>query len=231
MAWSSPMIADPARALLVMAHEEVPLDQAAVAVAEGEHPGAVEEGVAAVDVPAGFVGDDLELAVAAVEEVVARPACPNRSSTGGCSRRGSSRRRCGRAAARAEVVVVDAMVVGLALRLDLQRRRIARLAGEVAVVQAILGAEYVNIKLECAANDRGVGQTAMPAREPHAVARRCAALQAQPADDEMFSVDHERRPARQDHLARHLGAERDGLLRRPLAVKRNQLVVPGDRWP
>ena len=62
--------ANSARAALVVANEEVGFDEAAVAVAEREHAGAVEEGVVPVDVVARLAGDDFQFAVAAIEEVV-----------------------------------------------------------------------------------------------------------------------------------------------------------------
>ena len=54
---------------LFVAEEEVLFDDAAVAVAKGEGAGDFEEGVGAVDIATGLVGDAFGLAVALVEEV------------------------------------------------------------------------------------------------------------------------------------------------------------------
>lgn len=61
--------ADAAGAGFVVAEEEVLFDDAAVSVAKGECAFDFNEGVGAVGVAAGFVGDALGLAVAGVEEV------------------------------------------------------------------------------------------------------------------------------------------------------------------
>lgn len=66
------VLADDANAaglFLFVAEEDVLFNDAAVAVAEGEGAGDFEEGVGAVDVATGFVGDAFGLAVALVEEV------------------------------------------------------------------------------------------------------------------------------------------------------------------
>src|SRR5210317_2657870 len=62
--------ADAARVINTITKEDVVLDEIVVAVAQRQRTSRLEEKVAAECVPPGFAGDDLYLAVAAVEIVV-----------------------------------------------------------------------------------------------------------------------------------------------------------------
>jgi hypothetical protein len=62
--------ANAARAALVIADKKIPLDQAAIAVAQREHAGTFEERVAAIDVSARLVRNNLQFTVTTLEQVV-----------------------------------------------------------------------------------------------------------------------------------------------------------------
>ena len=124
-----------------VAQKDVVLDEVPIAVPQSERAPGLEEQISAEGVAAGLAGDDLELAVAAVEDVVLDQGqrVVERVRAGadaqGLAAVGSEDR------AGPEVVVVDAMVVLLAcLAVEAYRHRDAgvALALEVVVIEAVV---------------------------------------------------------------------------------------------
>src|SRR5262245_36671748 len=62
--------ADAAGTAFVISDEKISLDDAFIAVAQGEHAGAVPKGVRPIDIATGFIRDDFNFAVATFEQVL-----------------------------------------------------------------------------------------------------------------------------------------------------------------
>src|SRR6185503_3762557 len=209
-----------------MAEEKVPLHDAAIAVAKREHSSAIKECVPAIDVFAGLVGDDLQFAIAAIEQVLFddRRGVAHRLVAVADANRFAA--IASQRWARAEMIMVDVMAIGHAFGLDLQSRRVVCLPRQVTTVHAMLGPREMDKEFEGAAHNGGVRQSASATGNLDAVSGRLPILQKQSADDEVFAVDEERRLARQEHFARGLGAQRDRLVRCTACAEDDSLILP-----
>src|SRR6185503_8798224 len=129
--------ADAARAALAIAEEKVAFNTAAVAVAQCEHAGTIAKRVEAIDVFAGFVGDDFNLAVALLKEV----ALHKRSGVGHRLMTVTDANGFTAVAAQwragTKIIMIDHVMVRLAFDFDLQGRVNAGFAGKVAMVNAV----------------------------------------------------------------------------------------------
>ena len=133
--------ADAAGVVLAVPEKDVALDQIVVAMPQGQRPARAEKQVAAKDIAVGLVRDDLDLAVAAVEQVVLddRAGAMHRILAGpdpdGLAAVGAED------GARAEIIVIDAVSVVAALgavEADRQRDACVGLADQMVVIEAVV---------------------------------------------------------------------------------------------
>ena len=229
------------RALLVLAQEGVVLDDGPVTVTQGKRAGAVAEGVAAENVVAGFVGDDLDLAVAPLKEVVL-----DGDVGGGVALFAGAQPHgleavavFGVARAVQQVVVVDPVVGGYAVEPSDNGASRVVLAVEAAVIHAVVGAVKGNPEVagvdvfgvvvgQTRVGQPAVGRVTQGAAELDDVAQvaGCAVFEVQPVDHQVGTGDREVGRAGDRHAAGRFGAKGDGGMRGALSGKDDFLIAP-----
>jgi hypothetical protein len=141
--------------------KEIVLDQSPVAVAQRQHARAIQERVVSIDVVAGFARDDFDFSVAPLKQVVLDsrggvahrlPAITNPHRFPAIASQGRTM---------AKIIMVDQVVIGLVLDLNLHRRRVVRFLRQVPMVHPIFLAGEVDEKLVRARGNCAVGQPAV----------------------------------------------------------------------
>src|SRR6185369_3154785 len=218
---------DAARPPLVVSQEEIAFDPAAVAVAESEEARAVEESVLPVNILAGFAGDNLDLTVATVEEILLNDG-------GGIAHRLPTVADAHRFAAvapergaRPEVVVVDEVMIRRFTDFDLQGRRFAGFSGQVTMVHSVFAPGQVNEEFVRAVGNGAFGEPTMVAGEQYAVGGLSSITHGEPTDDNVVAFDSERGSAAQNGLAGRLGTQCDRFFCGALGREQDDLVFPG----
>ena len=233
--------ADAAGVVGAVAEKDVAFHQIAVAVAQRQGAAGFQEQVAAEHVAAGFAGDDLHFAVAALEDVVLhhRARFDQRILAGADAQRFAAVGT--EDGPVAEVVVIDAVFVLLAC-LGVQphghRHAAVAFAHQVRVVEAVVASvhHHPEVPLEALrvvevidhhlGHPRVVGEVFLGAPKRDDVARRRVTVREHQArDDEMLAAKAQVRAAGDEHLALGLGAQGDGPVRQALAGE-DDLEIP-----
>lgn len=215
------------------AEEDVGVDAAAVAVAEGEGGLAEIEQVPAVEVTAAFVADGFDFAVAAFEEVVGEDGEGVLETGGGVSDAKGFSAVLAEWGTGAEPVLVETMVVWL--RTDPDDSGGARVAftGEVTVVDEVVGA----VEGEPAVGEVGVGGGAVGdgaggdfavvgVAEGDEVGGGGAAMEMEAVEAEPAAVEAEARVAGEDGLAGPGGGDGDRGVGEAFGFEEEILVGP-----
>src|SRR6266545_3644095 len=120
----------------------------------------------------------------------------------------------------AEVVVIDAVIVGRFIDFNLNRDATGGVALEVAVIHAVASAagEVNPLAAAIGRDDRAIGKAIVAAGELHQTIVGTRVGEVDATDDEMLAGDDQTGlVAVEECLAGRLGAERDGFIRGSLA--------------
>ena len=239
-----PLVDDPYAAGIrhAVAEKDVVLDHGVVAVPHRERAARFQEQVSAEGVAAGLVGDDLQFAVAAIEHVVLDDSqrIGHREVAGADPQRlaavGSQYRP------RAEVVVVDAVVVSLvflAVQPHGHRDPEIALALDVVVIEPVVAPEHQHPEINLMplwviepvdyglGHPRVIGGLALrPAKGNHGAGWRVAVPEHQSGHDQVAAGKPQVGLAADHDLPLRLRRQRNRPFRLPVAGKENLEIAP-----
>ena len=215
-----------ARAGLAVTEKEVAIDDAPVPVAQGQHAGAIQEGVGAICILAGLVGNDLDLAVALLKQILfhSRPGIGHRLMTVTNADGLAPVPAQGRA--RSEMIMIEPMIIRVAGDFDLHGRRIVGLGGEIAMVDPIAAPVKVQMEFVVAAHHGAFGEAARGAHHFDARPGGGGIGKKEPVHDDMLALDEHGGISREHHAAGCFGAKHDRPFWLALSTQREMLVGP-----